>query len=148
MWTTGGHRQIPPPLTLLTAASDGRQRWKTKSGFTILPPGGGGRSDLSHHPDSGAGIDSLRSPQMFSRRARCRGVQSVHSLVAPAAEAEAARAAGAEMWLPSGSLVPTYSQSIPTLLHGSTRGKFSSAGCSLIQVGGEAAPPWTGDGLW
>lgn len=46
---------------------------------------------------------------------------------------------------PSGSLLPTYGYSIPTLLHGSTRGKFSSAGCSLIQVGEESAPPWTGD---
>ncbi len=25
---------------------------------------------------------------------------------------------------------------------------FLSAGCSLIQFGGESAPPWTGDGLW
>lgn len=49
---------------------------------------------------------------------------------------------------PSGSLVPTYGYSIPTPLHGSTRGKFSSAGCRLIQFGGESAPPWTGDGLW
>lgn len=46
----------------------------------------------------------------------------------------------------SGSLLPTYGYSIPALLHGPTRAKFSSAGCSLIQVGGESAPPWTWDG--
>lgn len=46
----------------------------------------------------------------------------------------------------SGPPLPAYGVSIPTLLHASTRGKFSSAGWSRIQVGGDSAPPWTGDG--
>lgn len=49
----------------------------------------------------------------------------------------------AEMWLSCGSLLR-----IPTLLHGATRATLSSAGWSPIQFRGEAAPPWTGDGLW
>lgn len=46
----------------------------------------------------------------------------------------------------SGPPLPAYGYSIPMLLHASTRGKFSSAGWSRIQVGGDSAPPWTEDG--
>lgn len=83
---------------------------------------------------------------MFLSRARCRGVKSGHS------GSHQQQGQSTVMWpkcgCPSGPLIPTYGNSIPTLLHGSTRGKFSSAGCSLIQFGGESAPPWIGDGLW
>ncbi|KAK2893665.1 hypothetical protein Q8A73_016149 [Channa argus] len=67
-------------------------------------------------------------------------------LITPAAET--VQDDVAEMRLPPSSLLRTYGQSVPTLLHGATRGKFSSAGCRPVQFGGESAPPWTGDGLW
>lgn len=111
-------------------------------------------SDLSHHPDSGAGINALLSVFFFSPPRRCfkakpgavRGIKSGHSWLQQ--KRRQSRVRWPKCGCPSGSLLPTYGYSVPTLLHGSTRGKFSSAGCSLIQVGGESAPPWTGDGLW
>lgn len=128
---------------------------KIKSGFTDLFPGSR-RVDLSHHPDSGAGINALLLLLLIlllppPRRCFYAEPGAVVFGSGHSCSHQQQRQSGV-MWpkcgCPSGSLIPTYGYSIPTLLHGSTRGKFSSAGCSLIQFGGETAPPWTGDGLW
>ncbi|KAG8006850.1 hypothetical protein GBF38_022895 [Nibea albiflora] len=58
---------------------------------------------------------------MFLSRARCRGVKSGHS------GSHQQQGQSTVMWpkcgCPSGPLIPTYGNSIPTLLHGSTRDK-------------------------
>lgn len=135
--TTGRGQQI---ITQLTLKKTPLQTIFWRGRRITTPRFGSQAADLSHHLQSDAGTEALLrllNPQICWSQARgcARSLDPVTLAV---------------MWpkcrCQSGSPLPTYEYTIPTLLHASTRGKFSSAGWSRIQVGGDSAPPWTGDG--